>query len=161
MASFFLLRSSFFRTTREDPVKSPWFSLNHILTNSDSWETSCPILVLPWTIISLSDSWGTSCAIRFFSEPVPHVVRCSRKPKWHNFLLLLLCFFPERRWPQPLQSPRQHLPPHPGTDPANWWSLLCRRHPGPRSRSSPKTGYHRRGQPHAGREWSDAKDCIK
>ena len=31
---------------------SPWntFSL------SDIWETSCPILVLPWTIISLSDS---------------------------------------------------------------------------------------------------------
>ena len=48
------------------PHGSPWttFSL------SDSWETSCLILVLPWTIISLSDSRDTSCAIRFFSEPV-------------------------------------------------------------------------------------------
>ena len=32
-----------------------------------------PILVLPWTIISLSDSRDTSCAIRFFSEPVPQL----------------------------------------------------------------------------------------
>ena len=49
------------------------FSLNHILANSDSWKTSCPIVVLPWTIISLSDSRDTSRAIRFFSEPVPQL----------------------------------------------------------------------------------------
>ena len=29
-----------------------------------SWETSCPISVLPWTIDSLSDSRDTSCPIR-------------------------------------------------------------------------------------------------
>ena len=71
---------------REVPMllPEPYFSL------SDSWEMICPILVFPWTIISLSDSRDTSNVIRFFLEPVPqlrdswdkHMV-LYRKPKWY------------------------------------------------------------------------------
>ena len=98
------------RNVEKTPVKccgSPWatFSLSDSWETSclililpwttfllsDSWETSCPILVLPWTRISLRDSWDTSCAIRFFSEPVPQLrdswdnTWCYSKPRRYRF----------------------------------------------------------------------------
>ena len=70
-------RENQYRATRLSTIAkwecgSPWttFSLHISHCHSDdSWETSCRILALPWTIISLSDSWDTSCVVRFFSEP--------------------------------------------------------------------------------------------
>ena len=61
------------RTTCILTVEFPWFSLNHI--------SHLPIVEkrVAWywfslePLISLSDSRDTSCAIRFFSEPVPQL----------------------------------------------------------------------------------------